>query len=136
MDWHDPSNIVRRGKPIDSVDRAARMINDYERGHFTADETVMRVIDCISPTNAKRIVPLLPDAVMRALRELVSGTPQTDNDWETFRIYSIQSYCGRINEREYAETDHEREAREAKERANFRFKMEALQAYFASSESA
>lgn len=136
MDWHDPSNVVRRGEPIDLVACAERSIDSYERGLFTAMETVSRVIDCISRTNANQIVALLPDAVMQPLRKHIDAAPQTDKEWESFRTISIRSYCGRPNEPEQSESDAERESREVKERANYRLQIEALQACFASTDTA
>lgn len=134
MDWHDPDNIVRRGKQIDFVDRATRLIDGYKRGYYRANETASQVIKFISQTNAKLIVPILPEAIMRALLEIVASAPLTEEDWENYRIYSVSSYCGQFNDPIPIETDAQRECREANERARYRYQIEALRAYLSTYE--
>lgn len=129
MDWHDPDNIVRRGKQIDFVDRATKLISGYERGYYTANETASKVIDFISQTNVKLIVPILPEAIMQRILEIVASAPFTEENWEKHRTYSVSSYCGQFNDPTPIETDAERECREANAKARYRYQIEALRTY-------
>ena len=75
----------------ETTDTVRRFIADYDRGAWTALETIARILDWMKPEDAPEVVGQLPPAIDRQMQEYLKNMPYTDDEWASREFVWI---CG------------------------------------------
>ena len=108
-----------------SVDR---MLDAYRRGLYTDDEMALRVIENVPSQTIRDYMNVLPNQIVSLVRDIASGAPTTDADWDSFEYLPIRPGCVRLNAPKLKVAELQRQ--EEDDKHEYRNCIALLQRYF------